>query len=69
MYYWKDTLEKVEEYGLILKTQSSMVDAVVAEIKNLHSYDVPCIVTYPVEKGHPPFIDWVVAETSDKNAN
>ena len=64
MYYWKGTLEKVEEHGLILKTQASMVDEVVAEINNLHSYEVPCIVTYPIEKGHQDFIDWVVAETS-----
>ena len=64
LYYWEGTLEKSDEYGLVLKTQASKVDEVITEITNLHSYEVPCIVTYKIDKGHQEFLDWVVAETN-----
>lgn len=65
MYYWDGTLQKTEEYALILKTQASKVDEVITEITSLHSYEVPCIVTYKINKGHQEFLEWVVTETND----
>ncbi len=64
VYYWECKLQKDQEYALIMKTQTSKVDEVIQTIKELHSYDVPCIESYPVDKGHPDFLDWVVAETT-----
>ena len=64
IYYWKGELQRDQEYALVMKTQTSRVDEVILAIKELHSYDVPCIEVYPVNKGHPDFLDWVVSETS-----
>jgi periplasmic divalent cation tolerance protein len=64
IYYWEGELQKDQEYALIMKTQTSKVDEVIRMIKELHSYDVPCIESYPVGKGHPEFLDWVMAEST-----
>jgi len=29
----------------------------------LHSYDVPCVVSWPIHDGHEKYLDWVQAET------
>ena len=33
-------------------------------LKKLHSYDLPCIVAYPVAQGSPAFLQWVADETA-----
>ena len=33
----------------------------IAKVKSLHSYAVPCIVGLAVEDGYPPFLEWVAA--------
>jgi len=28
-------------------------------IKELHSYEVPCIISLSIEKGYPKFLKWI----------
>jgi periplasmic divalent cation tolerance protein len=42
-----------------LKTTEATADALIARIAGLHSYDVPCVVVWPVEKSPGPYADWV----------
>jgi periplasmic divalent cation tolerance protein len=42
-----------------LKTTEATADALIARIAGLHSYDVPCVVVWPVEKSLGPYADWV----------
>jgi periplasmic divalent cation tolerance protein len=30
-------------------------------VKQLHSYDVPEIISVPIEDGHKPYLDWLTA--------
>jgi periplasmic divalent cation tolerance protein len=64
IYYWEGKLQKEHEYAVIFKTQRSKVNDVINTVKELHSYEVPCVEVYPVDKGHPDFFDWVVNETN-----
>ena len=34
-------------------------DALIARITELHSYDVPAVVAWPIEKAHPLYAEWV----------
>ena len=45
----------------IFKTTEARRDALITRIAALHSYDVPCIVTWPIEKILAPYADWVEA--------
>jgi len=32
-------------------------------VKELHSYEVPCIVSLPIEKGNPDYLKWIKEST------
>ena len=48
---------------MILKTTEERIDSLMAEIKALHSYTVPCIVALPIGTGNPAFLEWIGNET------
>lgn len=61
IYRWKDNLETANEYILILKTTYSNITRLTSRIKELHSYDVPCVITVNVseQEGNPDYLDWI----------
>jgi periplasmic divalent cation tolerance protein len=59
IYRWKDAIETADEVAAIFKTTEATADALIARIAALHSYDVPCVVAWPVEKFLGPYADWV----------
>ena len=63
VYWWQGRLEQGQEAVLILKTTEDRLEALIAGVKDLHSYDCPCIEALPVVAGYPPFLDWVAQET------
>ena len=63
LYIWQGQLQHENEVLLLAKTGSQMVQAVIDRIKALHSYEVPCILAFAANKGFPPFLDWVDAQT------
>jgi periplasmic divalent cation tolerance protein len=63
IYWWESAVQESSEAVLILKTTADRVAPLMARVKELHSYDVPCIEAWPVADGHPAFLDWVGRET------
>ncbi len=63
IYWWENGVREDSEVGLIVKTRQDLVDSVVAKVKELHSYDCPCVVSLPITAGNPDFLDWIVNET------
>ena len=63
MYHWRGQIETAEEIPLVVKTRSSLFDAVAAAIRAGHPYELPEIVAVSLSDGFPPFIDWIHAET------
>lgn len=59
IYRWKGRIETADEVAAILKTHHWRSDALIARIAELHSYDVPCIVSWPIDKILGPYADWV----------
>jgi len=62
-YRWQGRVEKAAEVVLIAKTRAALFGQVRETVKALHSYDVPCIVAYPMTDGFAPYLDWIRAET------
>ncbi len=65
IYRWQGQLEQAEEVVLIAKTREGLVDRVVARVRELHSYECPCIVALPITGGNPAFLDWIGSETEE----
>ena len=59
IYRWKGKVETADEVAAILKTHHWRADALIARIAELHSYEVPCIVSWPIDKILGAYADWV----------
>lgn len=62
-YWWDGKIQDDSEAALILKTTADRLDSLIAEIKALHSYTVPCVVALPIGAGNPAFLEWIGRET------
>lgn len=62
VFHWEGKLCRENEAALILKTTEEKTTALIARIKELHSYDCPCIVALPIEDGNTEFLNWVRQE-------
>lgn len=64
IYRWKGAVQEREEAQLIIKTRADLVEAVVARVRELHSYRCPGIVMLPVVDGNAEYLDWVAQATA-----
>ncbi|MFK7823177.1 MAG: divalent-cation tolerance protein CutA [Oligoflexales bacterium] len=64
VYEWDGNICEEEEYVVLLKTCQSKYDTTVSEIKNLHSYDIPCIIQLPIERGNESYLNWITKQVS-----
>ena len=59
IYRWEGVVQSATETPALFKTTLDKTDALIARIKELHSYDVPAIVVWPIERLPVDFGDWV----------
>jgi periplasmic divalent cation tolerance protein len=59
IYRWKGKIESAEEVAAIFKTHHWRTDALMERLAALHSYDVPCVVSWPIDKILGPYAEWV----------
>jgi len=59
IYRWEGKVEQSAETPALFKTTGAAADALIARIAALHSYDVPAIVVWPIDRLSAPFGDWV----------
>ncbi|MGO9414968.1 MAG: divalent-cation tolerance protein CutA, partial [Syntrophobacteraceae bacterium] len=64
IYRWKGKICDEQEFLIIIKTRTSLFEAVQKRVKELHSYEVPEIISFPVARGLPQYLEWVQAETA-----
>jgi len=63
IYWWQDKVCENSEVALILKTSAERKSALIERIKELHSYDCPCVVCLPIDSGNRDFLHWIATET------
>ncbi len=63
IYRWEGAVQQDDEVALVAKTRSDLVEALVAKVRELHTYSCPCIVALPIVAGNPAFLEWIAAET------
>src|SRR5579859_1452940 len=59
IYRWKGKVQKAREFLLLIKTSARRLPALEAEIKRLHSYDVPEFIAVPIVAGSPAYLRWL----------
>ncbi|HWG79414.1 MAG TPA: divalent-cation tolerance protein CutA [Stellaceae bacterium] len=68
VYWWQGAVQEGVEAVLVLKTTDDRLGALIARVRELHSYDCPCIEALPVTGGYQGFLDWVAGQTHDSHA-
>jgi periplasmic divalent cation tolerance protein len=62
IYRWEGRIEDNAEVAALFKTRADAADALMTRLAELHSYDVPAAVVWPIENALPAYIDWVERE-------
>ena len=62
-FWWQDKLDSARESLLIIKTRASLLQQVIALVKEVHSYSVPEIIALPIIGGNQDYLKWIDAET------
>ncbi|MGE4582749.1 MAG: divalent-cation tolerance protein CutA [Synechococcus sp.] len=63
MYRWNGRLERGSEVQLLLKTSPCCLDVLRQTVMELHSYDTPEWISWPVDAA-PAYGQWALAEIS-----
>ena len=59
VYKWQDKIKCEEEVAILLKTAQSKMKDAMKFIKQLHSYDCPCVIVLPLSAGNKGFLNWI----------
>lgn len=58
-YWWEGKVASDPEVVLILKSTEELIPALTQRVKDLHSYEVPCVVALPIMDGNYDYLDWI----------
>jgi periplasmic divalent cation tolerance protein len=59
IYRWKGAVETAEETAAIFKTTEERAGLLITRIAAMHSYEIPCITAWPIDKILGTYADWV----------
>lgn len=59
IYRWKGGIEEAGEFGILIKTKTVRVKDIEKKVKNIHSYEVPCVVSFRMDNGSQDYLDWI----------
>lgn len=65
VYRWKGKLCRDGEYMLVIKTLETELEELATTIRELHSYELPEILSFKIEGGGADFMSWI-QESLDK---
>lgn len=61
LYWWEDKIEESSEVLVFMKTRENLFERLAQRVKELHSYEVPEVIAFPIRKGLPAYLDWLLA--------
>lgn len=59
VYRWQGRVEKSREMILVIKTATKKMERLTSRIRELHSYQVPEIISLKVQGGLPQYLKWL----------
>lgn len=65
IFRWKDNIEEAKEFGIIVKTKTEKVKEIEKRVKELHSYEVPCVISFRIDEGSADYINWIDESVED----
>lgn len=62
-YWWNGEIVEEQECILIAKSKTDLFESLTQKVKDTHSYEVPCIISLPIQNGNPAYLQWIMDET------
>jgi len=61
VYHWEGEVENAEEFLLLIKSTEALFIPIQEAIRELHSYQVPELISFSIESGLDSYLDWIAA--------
>lgn len=61
VYQWQGEVERSEEFLLFIKSTENNSGAIQDAIRELHSYQIPELISFTVESGLEAYLNWIGA--------
>jgi periplasmic divalent cation tolerance protein len=58
-YWWEGSLERAEEWIVLLKTRAELAGQVTEAIVNAHPYQTPEVITLAIVGGSVSYLQWI----------
>jgi len=65
IFRWKGNIDEANEFGIIVKTRSDKVKEIEKKVLEIHSYEVPCVVSFMIDKGSKDYLNWIDESVKD----
>ena len=59
IYRWQGKVENAQEFLMLVKTTSARSRAVIARIRELHSYELPEAIELDIGNGAADYLKWI----------
>ncbi len=61
VYHWQGEVEHSEEFLLLIKSTEAQLSPIQDAIRELHSYQVPELISFSIEAGLESYLAWIAA--------
>ncbi|MCL7474733.1 MAG: divalent-cation tolerance protein CutA [Methanosarcinales archaeon] len=58
IYRW-DGIQEENEVAMVIKTTYEQIGNIEKTVKEMHSYTVPCIISFSIDGGSIEYLDWI----------
>ena len=65
-YRWQDKVRKKQEWLLIIKTSDQRREEIRSALEELHSYELPAMVSLDIGGGESRYLEWILSESTDR---
>ena len=62
IYRWQGAIEQADEVAALFKARADKAEKLIARLAELHGYEVPAAVVWPIEAALPAYAAWVEEE-------
>ena len=67
VYRWEGKIRREPEVLLLAKTTAECFEELEREVRALHSYDTPEIISLPVSASSAPYLEWLVGNVMPRH--
>ncbi len=67
LFRWKGAAARESESLLLMKTRRELFERLCERVEELHSYETPEVVAFPIVAGSPAYLEWVRESTEQED--